>query len=53
MNKSINSTTTAVVKADPKTTTSSEETPRVQLGDGLSPWFEAPKVRLGDGLMPW
>ncbi|MEZ5815723.1 MAG: hypothetical protein R3D44_01400 [Hyphomicrobiaceae bacterium] len=30
-----------------------DASPRVRLGDSLSPWAQTPKVRLGDSLMPW
>ena len=47
--------TKPVVKTDEKTSTSktTEQSPRVRLGDALSPWAKTPKVRIGDALMPW
>lgn len=54
MTKSIKSTTQPVAEGSKSPTTiTSEQSPRVRLGDSLSPWAEAPKVRLGDSLMPW
>jgi hypothetical protein len=54
MTKSTRLTAQPVVKAyEMATATSPEQSPRVRLGDSLSPWAEAPKVRLGDSLMPW
>jgi len=54
MKKAIDLTPAETTKADEKVSTKViDQSPRVRVGDALTPWSKTPKVRLGDALMPW